>query len=283
MKLKANLILILLVYFFSSPLLFAQKHNYKAKHLKAVLIIGPFDDPNSVIASTGDYSTEATIRQMDYIANLFIKNGVKVYKFYNEKSDWSRIVKVARDCNFFVYAGHGSNLGRNGNTGGLIVKSGPVSTHQLIKTLRLKKNALVVFKSVCKGAGSSAGDEKDIGPKVAERRVTYYASPFFKVGAAAYYANNYDGGVYSFLRDFLSGKTLKKAYHNNLYSNKIEFEKPFLSDRRKYISIASSEGGGKKTIVTVRYGKESRKTINNPKEYNIAYVGRKYFSIQEMH
>lgn len=49
---------------------------------------------------------------------------------------------------------------------------------------------MVIFKSVCGGAGFSADDRIDIGTDEAKKRVCSYASPFFKIGSAAYYANN---------------------------------------------------------------------------------------------
>ena len=147
----------------------------------------------------------------------------------------------------------------------------------------MKNNALVLFKSVCRGAGSSAGDNDDIGIKVAKERVTSYAYPFFEIGAAGYYANNFGNGVYNFLKDFLAGKTLKEAYVNSASTwTTIEFEEPFPNDSTKSFSIASTPGGGTSTRTTYTNGVKKVEKIPTPKEYEIAYVGSTTFSIQDM-
>lgn len=249
--------------------LFAQKNE--TEQLKAILIVGNQED-----------GTEGEMEEMDKIANLFKENGVLVYKFYDDKADWNEIVKTAKDCNFLVYSGHGSTMGENGNAGGLCINS-MVSSAELVKDLKLKDNALVIFKSVCYGAGSSADDDKDIGIKEAKKRVTNYAYPFFEIGAAAYYANNFGSGVYNFLEDFLSGAALKQAYLNSTKIwAEVEFEEVFSKDNTKFISIASRQGGGTATRTTYINGVKKVEEIESPKGYEIAYVGKADFSIRDM-
>ncbi len=57
-------------------------------------------------------------------------------------------------------------------------------------------------------AGSSAGDNGDIGGKKALKRVSDYSKPFLKIGASAYYANNFGEGCLSFLNDFFECKNI---------------------------------------------------------------------------
>ena len=248
---------------------FSQNNN--PENLKAILIVGHQED-----------GTKRAMERMDKIADLFSEKGVTVYRYYDDKADWNKIVETAKDCSFLVYSGHGSNMGENGNVGGICINS-MVSTAKLMKSLRLKDNALVIFKSVCNGAGSSAGDDIDIGIVEAKKRVSSYAYPFFEIGASAYYANNFGNGVYNFLNDFLSGVPLKQAYHSSteIWTD-VEFEEPFARDKTKSFSIASTPGGGMATRTTYTNGVKKVERVKNPKGYKIAYVGEADFSIKNM-
>ena len=271
-KMRLNIKLILttlwISLFFMYPV-FCQNNNLK--NLKAILIVGHQES-----------ITKMAIENMNKIANLFSEKGVVVYKFYDEKADWNQIIKVAKNCNFFIYSGHGSRMGENGNAGGICINS-MVSSSELMKTLRLKENALVVFQSVCNGAGSSASDEFDIGIAEAKKRVTYYAYPFFEIGASAYYANNFAYGVYEFLKDFLSGIALKEAYLNSKTKwTNVEFEEVFSKDNSKSFSIASLPGEEKATSTSHINGIKIEKQIKIPKMYLVAYIGKTGFSIIDM-
>lgn len=229
-----------------------------------------------------EHGTQKAMDEMDKIAGLFREKGVTVYRFYDNRAEWNEIVRVAKDCNFFVYSGHGSKMGENGNVGGICINS-IVSTSELLRDLRLRNNAMVLLKSVCNGAGSSAGDDNDIGVYEAKNRVTHYANPFFRIGAAAYYANNYGDGVYDFLNDFFSGLTLKDAFVKSAEDwSQIEFEENFSKDVSKRISIASSSGGGISTRTSYVNGVKKVEQIRSPKSYDIAYVGSPEFSVRNM-
>ena len=125
--------------------------NKNTEKLKAVLIVGHQED-----------GTSSAISSMDKVADLFEKNNVITKKFYDKNAQWKKIIEASKDASFFVYSGHGSNLGINGCTGGLCIES-RVTSQELIDELKLKENAIVIFKSVCGGAGSSASDNGDIG------------------------------------------------------------------------------------------------------------------------
>ena len=173
-------------------------------------------------------------------------------------------------------------MGEDGNAGGICINS-MVSSSRLMNQLRLKDNSLVIFKSVCNGAGSSAGDDNDIGITEAKKRVTYYAYPFFEIGASAYYANNFGNGVYDFLSDFLSGVTLKQSYLNSTETwTNVEFEESFSRDTAKSFSIASTPGGGTATRTTYTNGVKKVEQVKSHKGYKIAYVGEPGFSIINM-
>jgi hypothetical protein len=264
-----TLLLVFSVIVFSINQTISQE-NYTSG-LEALLVVGHQED-----------GTVSAIEKMDKIAGLLEESGIVVHAFYDDKAYWQDIKDIAPKCSFFIYSGHGSVLGEDGNAGGICINS-MVSTETLIKELQLKNNALVIFKSVCRGAGSSAGDDGDIGIEEAKTRVTHYAYPFFEVGAVAYYANNYGNGVYSFLKDFLSGVKLGEAYKTSATTwTTIEFEEPFSRDNTKSFSIASSSGGGTTIRTTYINGVKSVEEIPTAKGYKIAFVGSKEFSVKDM-
>lgn len=236
--------------------------NVGNEKLKAMLIVGYQED-----------GTQKAIDKIEAISQLFEENGIEVFEFYNEKANWEEIVKVAPECSFMVYCGHGSNLGENGNAGGLVINTF-VSTEEIQNQLRLKENAIVIFQSVCNGAGSSADDDGDIGAIEAKNRVYNYAYPFFEIGAAVYYANNYDGGCKSFLKYFLEGETVKSCFEKSIYHfNTVEFDESFDGFFGKKISVASSIPMGKTTRTTYINGVKKVEQIPSSKSYDIAFAG----------
>lgn len=236
--------------------------------LQAILIVGPQED-----------GTRGAENEMNTVAATFELNKIKVHKFYNLKADWDSIVKVAKNCSFFVYAGHGSTMGESGSTGGLCLTT-MVSTKKMLAELKLKKNAMIIFKSVCRGAGSSASDDKDIGISEAKKRVINYAEPFFKMGAAAYVAINYDQTVPDFLIDFFANKSLKDAFEKVVRSTgtEIEYDAALPTDLTKNVCISSDEGGGETTRITYTNGVKKVEKFISPKTYENAYVGNKLFN-----
>ncbi len=245
--------------------------NRYAQGLRAILIVGHQEE-----------GTQKAIRAMNEIADLFETNGVQVYKFYDDQANWQDIVSYARNCNFLVYSGHGSTMGTAKNAGGICISS-MVPTAQLIRELRLQPNALVVFKSVCYGAGSSAGDDYDIGLSEAKKRVYHYAYPFFDIGAMGYYADNWGNGAKDFIQAFLAGGHLKDIYYKQAVKwNNIESEDPFDGYYGKRISISSSDNGGISTRTTYVNGVKSVEQIRSPKSYDAAFAGNPDFSIFDM-
>lgn len=242
--------------------------------LQALLIIGyePF----------GEIS-QSKIKGMNEIAALLQQHDIVVHQYYHTEATWDNIVAKAKQCHILIYSGHGSWLGQDGKAGGLCLNPSSVSTAKILEELQLQDNALVIFKSVCMGAGSSAGDDDDIGIQEARERVRHYANPFFQIGAAAYYANNYKRGTLKFLSDFLDGVPLQEAYQTStkLWTT-IEFEVPFEYDTTKMFSIASSPGGGTAVRTTYINGVKTVEKIPNPKNYSIAYVGAPVYSIRHL-
>lgn len=260
-------LLISLFFLFICVSLFAQQSS----KLQAILIVGHQQD-----------ATQNAINKMDDIAKTFQDNGVLVHKFYDHNANWNEIISVAKSCNFLVYSGHGSNMGVNGNVGGLCLNT-MVSSLELIKKLKLKPHSMVLFQSVCYGAGTSAGDDGDIGVDVAKKRVTNYAYPFFNIGAEGYYADNYQNGVSNFLKLFFKGATLKEGFTKSAAKwSTIECDEDFPNYQGKFISIASGAGGGQVTKTTYVDGVKKVETFTSEKDYPIAAAGNASLTINHM-
>ena len=149
-----------------------------------------------------------------------------------------------------MYSGHGISW-PDGKYGGLDLDKA-ISSEDIKNDLKLKSNAIVIFKSVCGGAGSSAIDDGDIGIKKAIERVSDYSKPFLNIGASAYYADNFGEGCISFLNIFFEGKTIKECFGNSIgWLAKFEIEKNYKFDKRKSIGLASSNWGG--TVTKTSY------------------------------
>lgn len=244
-----------------------------SQKLKATLIVGPLES-----------RTGKAIAEMDEIAKLLLENGIEVERFYHKKARWNAIVKSASECDFLIYSGHGSNMGEKGKAGGLCLSDREmISTSRIMSELRLKPNSMVIMKSVCNAAGSSAGDPRDIGINTAKNRVEHYAYPFLELGAAAYYADNYLDGAYTFLEMFLSGESVIKCYRSaaTRFAH-IEFESEFPRNQDLVFSISSS--GGAHEVQRSNQQTQGRYTQQHvpPKSYDIALVGSPEFSLAFM-
>lgn len=239
----------------------------KGHKLKAVVVVG-----TDLIGETEG------IESSEEIAVFLEEKGVEVHRFFVEDSNWDDIKKAANGAHFFVYRGHGGRSG--GKAGGLYLTT-TVSNETIRQELKLHRNAVVVFLSVCNGAGSSATDDGDIGIEEAKKRVTSYAHPFVDIGASCYYANNLGSGGLNFLKDFFDGKTLDECYETSTATwVEVEMNETYTHDTSKNISIASADWGGFSTVTTIVDGKKVSKKVPASKHYSIAFVGDGEFSIE---
>lgn len=247
--------------------------SHGGQKLKATLIVGPLES-----------RTKTAIAEMDEIAELLLKNGIAVERFYHKKAKWSAILKSASESDFFIYSGHGSNMGVKGRAGGLCLSDREmISTSRIMSELKLKPNSMVIMKSVCNAAGSSAGDPRDIGINTAKNRVEHYAYPFLELGAAVYYADNYLDGAYTFLELFLAGESVINCYrHTATRVTHIEFESEFPRNQDLVFSISSS--GGAHEVERSNQQTQGRYVQQHvpPKSYDIALVGLGTFSMSFM-
>jgi hypothetical protein len=245
--------------------------DVSAGNLQAILIVGRQED-----------GTASAMEEMDRIAQVFEKNGVLVKRFYDKNAEWSQIVKAAPMASFLVYSGHGSTLGEGGSAGGLCINE--YVTAEMIKSeLRLRPNALVLFQSVCMGAGSSAGDDGDVGLDIARARVAAYAKPFLNCGASAYYANNIQSGVKQFLEDFFANKTLVECFRNSAQTwTTAEPGVVYVHDRTKNLRIAYTDWKGTITRTSWMNGVKTVEEIPGHKQYDIACVGADSFSLSTL-
>jgi hypothetical protein len=242
----------------------------QADQLRAVIIVGDLQD-----------GTVSAIKEMEEIHSFFKSKNMIVNTFYHPKTSWKDIVSASKDASFFVYSGHGMSW-TDGKYGGLDLNEA-ISSKAIVNDLKLKSNAIVIFKSVCGGAGSSASDDGDIGIKKAIERVSDYSKPFLSIGASAYYANNFGEGCLSFLNDFFEGKTIKECFDNSIgWSAKLEVDQNYRYDRSKSIGLASSDWGGTVTKTSYINGVKSVREVPATKDYDIAYVANPRYSISTL-
>ena len=242
----------------------------QTNQLRAVIIVGDQQD-----------GTINAIEDMENIHTFFKSKNVIVKTFYHPKTSWKDIVKESKDASFFVYSGHGMSW-PDGKYGGLDLNEA-ISSEGIVNDLKLRSNAIVIFKSVCGGAGSSASDDGDIGIKKAIERVSDYSKPFLNIGASAYYADNFGEGCLSFLNNFFEGKTIKECFGNSIgWLAKFEIEKNYKFDKRKSIGLASSDWGGTVTKTSYINGVKSVREVPATKDYDIAYVANPSYSISTL-
>jgi len=238
--------------------------------LKAVIIVGDLQD-----------GTAEAIKEIEEVHSFFKSKNVIVKTFYHPKTSWKDIVSESKDASFFVYRGHGMTW-PDGKYGGLDLNDA-ISSEDIRNDLKLRSNAIVIFKSVCGGAGSSASDDGDIGIKKAIERVSDYSKPFLSIGASAYYANNFGEGCLSFLNSFFEGKTIKECFDNSIgWSAKLEIDQNYKYDRSKSIGVASSNWGGTVTKTSYINGVKSVREVPATKDYDIAYVANPRYSISTL-
>jgi hypothetical protein len=242
--------------------------------LKAVLVVGPIED-----------MTSEAIGKVREIAAFLRSRGIRVIELYDPDATWDRIVSAADGAHIFLYSGHGTTMGFYGRTGGLCLsKQHLISAVTIVKDLHLHKDALILFHTVCMGAGSSAGDDKEIDLNLAVQRVTDYALAFVKLGAGGYYANNYSGSVIPFLEAFFEKKTIKEIYETEASRFcTIETIRKYSYDSAYEVSVASSNFSTG-TVTRTTYVNGTKKTEKIPvfKSYDVAFVSRPGFSIEDL-
>jgi hypothetical protein len=220
--------------------------------------------------------------QVSRILELLENEGYQVAYLTGPEAIWQNVKTQAQGVNIFIYSGHGSNQGYH-DTGGICLneRGGIVSSYTLESEIQLARGALVVFKSVCGGAGSSASDRHDIGLYYARQRVSSYAQPFFKMGASAYYADNYSGGIENFLRVMLEGQTLQNAYQQIATKwNQIEPEVPMPGHPAMLVGVSSNYTPGKHTVITTTNGVTKETVVTNYRSYDVAYAGNPNFKLR---
>ena len=246
--------------------------HQKYSKLKAVLVVGPCET-----------STSGYILQAKEIGKYLRSKGVQVTELYDPKATWKEVTKACNGANILFYSGHGSTLGPNGSAGGLCLTKGLVSTESVSKEIKLHKDALVLFQSVCGGAGSSASDDSDIGTKVAFERVRDYARPFIEMGAGGYYADNFYGSTLKFIKKFFAGESVQTIYT----AAATGFSKPEAIADYEYakgfkMSVASNYTPGTATRTSIRNGVSKTEEVPSIRSYDIAFVADPEFTVKRL-
>jgi hypothetical protein len=234
-----------------------QTKNTPSKTLEAVCIVG------SDVGESYETRTEE-------ISAYLESQHVKVHRFYDGNNNWEKIKKAAGNCTFFIYSGHGTNLGLDGGYGGIVINEF-ISAERILNELKFNNQPIVIYQSACGSAGSSSHDVGDIGIKEAYRRVVGTATPFLLIGAKGFYANNYIGGALDFINHIMDGKSLDEAFlaTTEMWNNIEKKEK--ITDKR--LSSIFQIG--------ISSDKEHLYSSSKRKGYNIAYVGIPTFKINE--
>ena len=225
--------------------------------------------------STPDYES------MNRVVSLLERNGYTVYEFLDPNNHWNDIKKAASDATVFVYSGHGTTMGIDGNYGGLVIDDF-ISAKRIANELHFKHKALVIYSSVCGGAGSSASDESDIGIEEAKRRVLGSALPYLIAGADGYFAINQVNGAEKFLTNWMNQTNLSDGFikaSNTWYT--IEMNDFYKDNRIKSnfkMGVASSAGGGISTVTSTVNGVKTVRQLVSPKSYTVAYLGDPNFT-----
>lgn len=235
------------------------------KKLKAVFIVGPVEE------ATKEFIDEQK-KNAAYLKSL----GIQVIEFYHPNAKQKDIVALGQGANILVYAGHGG-------VSVYCLTNGVVNSIDLLKDLKLKNNALIIFNHACESAGSSALDKTDIGLTDAFTRVTEYAKPFLEHNASAYYANNYYDCLIPFFKDFFERNKLKNIYTNQAAKwSKLEKDIKYKYNSLYEVGIASNKGSN--DIQTLTWYNEKNKIekvekFKNPKTYNVAFIGNPNFTV----
>ena len=242
----------------------------------------------TAVLIVGQDATDKAEELLDHLAELFIENHITPKKFYFPNADWTSIKKAALTTDFLIYCGHGCvSGGLTGEFGGMYINDF-VSARMIVDELKFFHKPVIIYQQACGSAGSSAGDPDDIGVKLAGKRITDTATPFLISGAGAYFASNWLGGSYSFLKDFLAGMTLSDCFESNgsewedILMNSLITNNSDLEGLN--LGIAGS-GSGRKISITFVNGVEQKSiTESNPKKrkYNTAYVGPKNFNMSKI-
>lgn len=244
------------------------------RKLKAIIIVG----------HVGGWWQEMFLAEQKKNAKYLRSIGIQVVEFYSPRDKWKDIIKASEGANILIYSGHGSNQGINYEFGGLCLADGIYGAQDILTSLKLHKNAIVIFNSACNSAGTSAGDNGDIGVNEALKRVSEYAYPFIKLGSACYFANNNTDCVIPFFEMFFTRKKVNDIYRKELsFDEKVVAKKSYSYDQNYVISVSSYPGTNKMEdcISYVNNVKHVTKVLDG-KKYSLAYVAKPNFTVVDL-
>lgn len=193
-------------------------------------------------------------QQLEDISLYFQSKQIRVIKMFYPNTEWSKIVSVAKDCDLFVYAGHGcSNCGLDGEYGGLVLNEF-ITANRMQQELRFLNQPLVIILNSCGAAGTASDDDKTTTKQILTKRILDTATPYFTCGAKGYFASNWYNEYQVFLDNYLINPSLKTSFdlcadwetHSINYritnkgslSNKLFGVKYSIRDGRPYFSTA---------------------------------------------
>ena len=168
--------------------------------MKVVIVVGP------VGSRTAEYIADA-----NEIAAQARGYGARVIKVYSPYATWTRVKRVSRDANLFVYLGHGNGwpspwgsftratkngLGLNGGWGRGNNNTKYRGEKYIAEELQLAPRAVVLFHRLCYASGNSESTSSIPTQRVAHQRVDNFAAGFLRTGARAVFAEGWQSTKY---------------------------------------------------------------------------------------
>jgi hypothetical protein len=151
-------------------------------------------------------------QQLEEMANYLKTKQIRVVKFFYPNTEWSKIVNESKNCDFFIYAGHGcSNCGLDGEYGGLVLNEF-ITANRMQAELKFQKQPIVIILNSCGAAGRASDDDKSTTKKELIKRIFDTATPYFTCGARGYYASNWYNEYEVFLDNYLINYSVKKSF-----------------------------------------------------------------------
>jgi flagellar hook assembly protein FlgD len=187
-----------------------------------------------------------------------IKYSSNVKKVYSPNATWSKVKDAVKGASIVIYMGHGNGwpspytydpnyttkdgFGLNATAG-----NGDYNNKYYgepsIRTLEFAPNAIVLLHHLCYASGNSEPGNAAPSVSVARQRVSNYAEPFLRAGAAAVIAEGHRGPA-AILRDlFTTDRTVEQLWLGQ--SNDLTKVSTFASTRTPgYTAFTDTSGGG---------------------------------------
>jgi flagellar hook assembly protein FlgD len=225
-------------------------------------------DPRIVIIVGAVHGATDTYRSRANAAYAeAIKYSSNVKKVYSPNATWSKVKAAVKGASIVIYMGHGNGwpspytydpnyttkdgFGLNA-TAGNGDHNNKYYGEPSIRTLEFAPNALVLLHHLCYASGNSESGHAEPSVSVARKRVSNYAEPFLRAGAAAVIAEGHRGPE-RILRDlFTTNQTIEQLWltQPNAHGNVSTFPSTRSPAFTAYTDTNTPSGGYYRSLVT---------------------------------